>query len=132
MQIQYIALSLRDQEQNWASIKLKSRQLFIHTIKRRTIKFNYCKVFVPYCSYMHTLLSLCYLQRKQGGHFAKLIVKKGHGPPFPLAMSLDIDTWATQNEFPVSCPPPTSVSCQCQNFHYFHILPLFMVSRILW
>ena len=27
---------------------LKSQQLFIQMIERRTVKFNYCKVFVPY------------------------------------------------------------------------------------
>ena len=45
-QIQFI--SLQDGEQNWDSIKLKSQQLFIQTIERQTIKFNYRKVFVPY------------------------------------------------------------------------------------
>ena len=46
MQIQYI--SLQDREQNWGSVKLKSQQLFIQTIERRTVKFNYRKVFIPY------------------------------------------------------------------------------------
>ena len=38
-------------ERNWASVKLKSQQLFIQTIRRRTVKFNYRKVFVPYIRY---------------------------------------------------------------------------------
>ena len=30
----------------WASVKLKFQQLFIQTIERQTVKFNYHKVFV--------------------------------------------------------------------------------------
>ena len=40
----------RDRERNWDSVKLKSQQLFIQTIERRTVKFNYHKVFVSYGS----------------------------------------------------------------------------------
>ena len=40
-----------------------------------------------------------------------------------------LDAWyplnkATPNKFPVSHPPPASVSSQDQKFHYFCILPL--------
>ena len=32
---------------------------------------------------------------------------------------------ATPNKFPVSRPPPASISSEHQKFHYFRILPLF-------
>ena len=38
----------KDRERNWASVKLKSQQHFVQTIQRRTVKFNYRKVFVLY------------------------------------------------------------------------------------
>ena len=41
----YIITRLR---KNWASVKLKSQQLFVQIIQRRTVKFNYRKVFVLY------------------------------------------------------------------------------------
>ena len=41
-------MSLQDRERNWASIKLKSQQLSVQMIQRRTVKFNYRKVFVLY------------------------------------------------------------------------------------
>ena len=38
-----------------------------------------------------------------------------------------VDHKATPNKFPISHPLPSSVSCQHEKFHYFRILPLFMV-----
>ena len=53
-----LVVELQDQERNWASVKLKSQQLFIQTIERRTVKFNYCKVFMPYGSTYCSLIGM--------------------------------------------------------------------------
>ena len=78
-------ISLRDWEWNWASVKLKSRQLLIQTIERRTVKFKYRKVFVPYSiaiKITHNKSWLCDYDRKMapqlGSNILHLYFKSMH------------------------------------------------------
>ena len=65
--------------------KIKFRQLFMQTIQRQTVKFYYCKIFMPCGMYVHN-----YLMQKH------LRCKKVR--PSKVELYLEVNAWTNQRQ----------------------------------